>query len=100
MCVTHRSEPSAQRYEIGVVLQVEQLHQLNWGLTGGETPRLRQNLRSEREERDRGRVVRQEHRSGTGRPAAFMVKQSEKSSHGTSPHHLFNCGWILTCCLY
>lgn len=61
VCVTHRSEPSAQRYKIGVVLQVEQLHQLNWGLTGGETPRLRQNLRSEREERDRGRVVRQEH---------------------------------------
>lgn len=31
-----------------------------------------------------------------GRSAPFMVKQSEKSSHGTSPHQLFNCWWILT----
>lgn len=41
VCVTHRAEPSAQRDEVRVVLQVEQLHLLNRGLAGGETPGLR-----------------------------------------------------------
>lgn len=41
---THRSKAPTKRDEIWVVLQVEQIHLLNWSLTGGETPRLRQNL--------------------------------------------------------
>lgn len=56
--VTHRSKPSTQWYKVRVILQVEQFHLLNRSLTGGETPRLRQNLKCEREREKKKRWSR------------------------------------------